>query len=193
VESLRTEALGEIGAKAPRKKRKPRRTRRRGFPCAIGSRSGRLSRSGTLSGLDRRPRPNLKHRDSIADALEFIGRGKPREAGPDHVLSKRDVVPGKIVEHGAELIGFNHLAWLSYARKFKLKLDKIRESKNPAPVVLGGQLLSPSRATMLAKQMFKGERLFNDAARSVDAYEPWETPNAKKLDRICLATGLKRL
>jgi len=91
------------------------------------------------------------------------------------------------------LIGRNHLAWWSYARKFKLKLDKIRESDNPAPVVLGGQLLSPARATMLARQMFKGERLFNDAARSVNAYEPWRTPNARKLDRISLATGLKRL
>jgi monoamine oxidase len=108
-------------------------------------------------------------------------------------LSKRDVVPGQIVEHGAELIGLNHLAWWSYARKFKLNLEKIRESDNPAPVVLGGLLLSPARATMLAKQMFKGERLFNDAARAVNAYEPWRTPNARNLDRINLATGLKRL
>jgi monoamine oxidase len=191
VESLRTEVLGEIGAKAP-KKRKPRKnpTPRLSLRDRFKIRPLKPKRhivvvGGGFAGL------------AAAYELKSVGyqvtvlEARPEVGG--RVLSKRDVVPGQIVEHGAELIGSNHLAWWSYARKFKLKLDKIRESKNPAPVVLGGLLLSPSRATMLAKQMFKGERLFNDAARSVDAYEPWETPNAKKLDRISLATGLKRL
>lgn len=109
------------------------------------------------------------------------------------VLSEKDVVPGSVVEHGAELIGLNHLAWWSYARKFKLTLDKLPESDSPSPVVLGGMLLSPARAMVLAREMFKGERLINDAARAINAYQPWLTPNADHLDRMSLATGLKRL
>ena len=191
VESLRTEVLGEVGA-APKAKRKevknprPRLSLRDRFtirPLKVKRHVAVVG--GGFAGL------------AAAYELKSVGyqvtvpEGRPQVGG--RVLSRRDVVPGQIVEHGAELIGRNHLAWWSYARKFKLKLDKIRESDNPAPVVLGGQLLSPARATMLAKQMFKGERLFNDAARAVNAYEPWRTPNARKLDRISLATGLKRL
>ena len=191
-ESLRSEVLGANGPAVPKKKRK----------------------------RPKNPRPHLSLRDrfniqplkqkrhvavvgagfaGLAAAFELKSVGyqvtvlEARSDVGGRVLSERDVVPGQIVEHGAELIGLNHLAWWSYARKFKLKLDKIRESDNPAPVVLGGLLLSPARATMLAKQMFKGERLFNDAARRVNAYEPWRTPKARKLDRISLATGLKRL
>jgi monoamine oxidase len=109
------------------------------------------------------------------------------------VLSKRDVVPGFIVEHGAELIGLNHLAWWSYAGKFKLKLDKLRDSEKPSPVVLNRMLLSPSQAKELARQIFKYERLINKEARWVNAYQPWLTRGADKLDRISLATGINRL
>ena len=119
----------------------------------------------------------------------FEARGKVG----GRVLSKRDVVPRTIVEHGAELIGLNHLAWWSYKRTFGLTLDPMDESDSPWPVVLGGVLLSPARSTLLAQEMTRGERLINDAARRVNAYEPWRTRGAKELDRISLATGLKRL
>jgi monoamine oxidase len=109
------------------------------------------------------------------------------------VLSKRDVVPGFIVEHGAELIGLNHLAWWSYANRLKLKLDRLRESNKPSPVALRGKLLSPERAERLAVEMSKCERLINKSARRVNAYEPWRTRHADRLDRISLKTGLRRL
>jgi monoamine oxidase len=192
LESLRTEVLGAIGHEAPRGKRKraknptPRLSLRDRFKIRPLKQKRHVAVvGGGFAGL------------AAAYELKSVGyqvtvlEGRSKVGG--RVLSERDVVPGQIVEHGAELIGLNHLAWWSYARKFKLELENIRESDNPAPVVLGGMLLSPARAAMLAKEMFKGERLFNDAARAVNAYEPWRTPRARHLDRISLATGLKRL
>jgi hypothetical protein len=194
LESLRSEVLGTVGPRAPPKKTK---------------RSRAKNPTPRLSLRDRfkiRPLKQKRHVvvvgsgfAGLAAAYELMSVGyevtvlEGRSEVGGRVLSERDVVPGQIVEHGAELIGLNHLAWWSYARKFKLKLDKIRESDNPAPVVLGGMLLSPARATMLAKEMFKGESLINQAARAVNANEPWLTPKARRLDRISLATGLKRL
>jgi hypothetical protein len=41
-----------------------------------------------------------------------------------------DVVPGKIVEGGGELIGDNHHAWLSYRAKFGLGLTQVHDGEN---------------------------------------------------------------
>jgi monoamine oxidase len=109
------------------------------------------------------------------------------------VLSRDDVVPESIVEHGAELIGRNHLARWSYARKFRLRLDPLTESDNASPIVLGGHRLSPSQTKVLAREMHRGARLINNAARSVNAYEPWLTRNAHRLNKKNLDEGLKRL
>src|SRR5690349_7237251 len=38
------------------------------------------------------------------------------------VISFSDLVPGKIVEGGGELVGSNHPRWIRYAEQFKLKL-----------------------------------------------------------------------
>ena len=38
------------------------------------------------------------------------------------VISFSDLVPGKIVEGGGELVGTNHPRWIRYAERFKLKL-----------------------------------------------------------------------
>jgi monoamine oxidase len=196
LESLRTEVLGVVRPAAAPSVPKPKRKRPEP-PCPRLSLRDRFTIrplktpshvvvvGGGFAGLAAAY--ELKSVGYKVTVLE--GRG---EVG-GRVLSRRDVVPGLIVEHGAELIGLNHLAWWSYARKFKLKLDKIPESNNPSPVVLGGMRLSPAGAALLAREVFKGERLINDAARRVNAYEPWLTPNARPLDRISLAGGLKRL
>jgi len=193
--SLSQEMLGTVTAAAPpRRPRKPKQTKPPRAKLSLHQRF--------------KPRPLQVKRNiavvgggfaGLAAAYELKSVGyavtvfEARAKVGGRVLSKRDVVPRSVVEHGAELIGLNHPAWWSYARIFKLKLEHIDESDSPWPVVLGGRLLSPARSTFLAEEMIRGERLINDEARRVNAYEPWLTPHAAHLDRMSLATGLKRL
>jgi monoamine oxidase len=109
------------------------------------------------------------------------------------VESRRDVVPGKVMEGGAELIGRNHLAWWSYRRIFRLRLQKLEESGNPPPIIVGGWLLSPGKAIELFREMARGAQLINKAARRVNADQPWMTRGARKLDQRSLLHALRRL
>src|SRR5687767_15935408 len=43
------------------------------------------------------------------------------------VISFSDLVPGKVVEGGGELIGSNHPAWVGYAKQFKLTFTDVTE------------------------------------------------------------------
>jgi monoamine oxidase len=55
------------------------------------------------------------------------------------VLSFSDVVTGRNVEGGGELIGSNHPTWVAYAKRFGLKFIDVTESEDLAfPVILGG-------------------------------------------------------
>jgi len=57
------------------------------------------------------------------------------------VLSFSDLVPGKNVEGGGELIGSNHPTWVAYAKQFKLQFLDVSEEDGEAPLVLGGKRL----------------------------------------------------
>jgi monoamine oxidase len=127
---------------------------------------------------------SVGYRVTVLEAQEKVG---------GRVESRRDVVPGLVMEGGAELIGRNHLAWWSYKLLFGLSFRKLRESPDPSPVYLNGILLSPAKADQLGREMATGERLINKAARRVNAFEPWKTKGARKLDRISLKQGLARI
>src|SRR6185503_10039759 len=59
------------------------------------------------------------------------------------VISFSDLVPGKNVEGGGELIGSNHPTWVAYKDKFKLEfLDVTKEEDASQPVYFGGKMLS---------------------------------------------------
>ena len=45
------------------------------------------------------------------------------------VISFSDLVPGKIVEGGGELIGSNHPAWIAYAKQFSLEFLDVRRGR----------------------------------------------------------------
>lgn len=114
-----------------------------------------------------------------------------REVG-GRVHSRFDIVPGEVMEAGAELIGLNHLAWWSYKNKFRLRFTKLDEPVFP-PVILGGQRLDHEKAYKLGKEMDRVRSLISRVAKSVDANEPWKTPGAKKLDKRNLISGLNSI
>jgi monoamine oxidase len=103
------------------------------------------------------------------------------------VISFSDLVPGKNVEGGGELIGSNHPAWVGYAKQFKLEFLDVSEEDLEFPIVLNGKRLSGDESEALWED---GEKAFNsivaDAAK-VDGDRPWTSPNAAALDRRTLA------
>ena len=134
---------------------------------------------------------------SAAYELESVGyRVTVLEARPTlggRVESRRDIVPNKVMEGGAELIGRNHLAWWAYKYKFGLKLDPVPSSSNPVPVILGGERLTSRKAAKLGREMARVQRLISKAAKQVNADEPWKSLDAARLDRMSLVEGLSSL
>lgn len=109
------------------------------------------------------------------------------------VISFSDLVPGKNVEGGGELIGSNHPAWVGYAKQFKLEFLDVSEEDLEFPIVLNGKRLSSDES----EAMWEGtEKAFNsivaDAAK-VDADRPWTSPNAAALDRRTLAQWIEAI
>jgi len=110
------------------------------------------------------------------------------------VVSFRDVVPGQIVEGGAEFIGANHPAWLNYARAFNLQLDPVTDGPGlHEPVVLGNKRLPPEQQARLYREM---DHAFADATRAawlINEDAPWLTPSAAKLDHRTVADWIESL
>jgi monoamine oxidase len=106
------------------------------------------------------------------------------------VLSFSDLVPGKNVEGGAELIGSNHPTWLAYAKQFKLEMLDVTEEDAEAPIVLGGKRLTSDEAEALWEDLDKALNLANADAAKVNADEPWSTPGADAIDRRTLASWI---
>ena len=100
------------------------------------------------------------------------------------VLSFSDLVKGKNVEGGGELIGSNHPTWVNYAEKFGLKfIDVTEDEEAEAPIILGGKRLDAEEGGKLWEEMDAALAKMNDDARKVDPDEPWKAENAAALDR----------
>jgi monoamine oxidase len=121
---------------------------------------------------------------TVAEARNRVG---------GRVISFSDLVPGKNVEGGGELIGSNHPAWVGYAKQFGLEFLDITEEDLEFPIVLNGKRLSGDESEALWDEM---EKAFNtlvvDAAK-VDADQPWTAPDAAALDRRTLASFISAL
>ena len=110
------------------------------------------------------------------------------------VVSFSDLVPGKNVEGGAELIGSNHPTWVAYAERFKLTFLDVNEEDLESPIVLDGKRLSGDESEALWKELEASVNAMNaDAARVTDADRPWTTPGAEALDRRTLASWIQGL
>ncbi|MFI5401691.1 MAG: flavin monoamine oxidase family protein [Planctomycetota bacterium] len=107
------------------------------------------------------------------------------------VLSFADLVPGKNVEGGAELIGSNHPTWVAYADKFGLSfLDVGEDEEADAPIVIGGKRLNAEESGALWESFEAALHAMNEDAKGIDADEPWKSPNAEALDKRTTASWI---
>ena len=121
---------------------------------------------------------------TVAEARNRVG---------GRVISFSDLVAGKNVEGGGELIGSNHPAWVGYAKQFGLKFLDVTEEDLEAPVVLDGKRLTSDQSDALWEEMEKAfNSIVTDAAK-VDADEPWIAPDAEALDKRTLASWINAL
>ncbi|MGZ5001941.1 MAG: flavin monoamine oxidase family protein, partial [Chthoniobacterales bacterium] len=110
------------------------------------------------------------------------------------VISFTDIVPGKIVEGGGELIGSNHPTWLALAKHFGLPLrDVTHDERLHDPIVLRGRRLRESEAKRLWEEMDHAYKLMNHDAAAIDANEPWKSANAARLDARTTAQWINAL
>ena len=114
---------------------------------------------------------------------------QPRLGG--RVLSLTDVVSGKVVEGGGELIGDNHPAWLSYAAKFGLEFSPVHDGEN-APIFLRGRRLKKRDADALGTEMAAiFEHLARLAGSIPDPHRPWLSPSAPLYEHQSLASWIE--
>lgn len=124
----------------------------------------------------------------LAAAHELLNAGhdvtvlEARARMGGRVLTFRDMIPGKIIEGGGELIGANHPAWLGYAKKFGLSMRDVTEEEGDFPVILDGKMLTAAEAEELWEEMEATLTRLNELARAVDPTAPWDAPEAVNLD-----------
>ncbi len=120
-----------------------------------------------------------------------VVEAKDRVGG--RVLSRRDLVPGKNVEAGGELIGSNHPLWMAYAKAFGLTMLDVTEEEGEAPVRFEGKLLTPKQQEALWEEFEAALPAINQQAGPVDAASPWLTKGAAALDAWTTAEAIEGL
>lgn len=136
----------------------------------------------------------------LACAHELLSAGydvlvlEARQRVGGRVLSFGDIVPGKIVEGGGELIGSNHPTWVAYARKFGLQFRDVTEDESLAmPIMIDGKRLSEKETKALWEELEVAIKLMNRDARAIDPDQPWRSPNAARLDARSAAQWIRAL
>jgi monoamine oxidase len=127
----------------------------------------------------------------LACAHELLSAGydvtvlEARNRVGGRVLSFSDLVPGKNVEGGGELIGSNHPTWVAYKDKFKLEfLDVTEDKEAEAPIVIGGKKVDADAGGKLWEEMDAALSKINDDARKIkDVDKPWEVEGAAEFDK----------
>lgn len=122
---------------------------------------------------------------TVLDARNRIG---------GRVISFTDLVPGKVVEGGGELIGSNHPTWVAYAKKFGLQFNDVTEDESlDAPVIIGGKRLTKKESKALWEEMDAAYKLMNRDAAGINPDAPWASPNAQRFDARSAAQWISGL
>ncbi len=131
--------------------------------------------------------------DELATAGYRVTVLEARHRVGGRVLTYHDLIKGKTIEGGGELVGPNQPTWMAYAKRFGLRFTEM--PWNPSDVVsVWGKQLPPSTAVRIWKEMRSAlEQINADAAKIVDANRPWESPNAKELDARSLDDWIRQL
>ncbi|MGW2558066.1 FAD-dependent oxidoreductase [Streptomyces sp. NPDC001514] len=114
------------------------------------------------------------------------------------VRTDRSLVPGKVVEAGAELIGENHPAWIALARTFKLTLTKVTTKDEYKSKGLKVRLrfgmtttdLTDAEQKQIESDLEPVLLRIGAEAKAIDALRPWTSKNAAKLDAMSLEDRL---
>jgi monoamine oxidase len=121
---------------------------------------------------------------------------RDRVGGRVHSLAG-DLVPGRIIEAGAELIGADHPHWLELARTFGLGLSLITQGENDSqlglaqPLRLGGHTYTPSEQSQLEAVVATVYDHLADMAASIPPDHPWDAPDAEALDAMSVEDWLQ--
>jgi monoamine oxidase len=105
------------------------------------------------------------------------------------VWSLDDVVPGKMVEGGGELIGLNHPMWRAYARRFDLPFWNVSEPTD-SPIIIDGKRLNKRQEKQLTEELTAVLAELTNLSRSVDPQTPWNHPDANKLDNRAISSWI---
>jgi monoamine oxidase len=115
------------------------------------------------------------------------------------VRTDDDLVGGKIVEAGAELIGLNHPMWWSLASAFGLTLTPLTTSEEyeqaglEVRLRLGGHDITGDERKQLFADLENLIDLIGADARAVDPIQPWMSPNAADWDQQSVAQRVDEL
>jgi monoamine oxidase len=114
-----------------------------------------------------------------------VFEARDRVGGRIHSLG--DLVPGKIVEAGGEFLGSNHPHVNAYAEQFGFEfLDVTEDDVAPPPIILDGRKLLPQEVKQIKAEAQAALAQLTAAAQMVLADEPWNTPDAGRLDRLSM-------
>ena len=113
------------------------------------------------------------------------------------VSSTKTLVPGRILEAGAELIGTNHPLWIALGRHFGFAMSLLTSEENYAaaglemPMILDGRHLSTTEQKALHHEMDEVFQLWGAESKIVkNPWMPWTTDGAAALDRQSLAAKI---
>lgn len=114
------------------------------------------------------------------------------------VWTRSDVVKGKVVEAGAELIGTNHPLWTRLADAHGLKLRKVTREEDYARrrrrvrFRLGDRDLTPGEMEAITKRLGPVLDRIGEEARPIDRLQPWTAPRAADWDGLSVARRLRQ-
>lgn len=99
-----------------------------------------------------------------------------------------------VVEAGGEFFGSNHPIWLAFLSRLGLqRADVVEDDGLRFPIHIAGQMLDEQAARTLYNEMETALSTMNADAATVNAEEPWLTPNAANLDQRTVEDWIRGL